>query len=107
VARRRAGTSVTVNALHPGFVRTSFFAGGGLLGWAARRVADVFAISPEQGARTSIHLATSPEVAGVTGQYFAKEKPATSTPQSHDRAAAQRLWQISEELTAISAHAKA
>ncbi|MGP0066809.1 MAG: SDR family oxidoreductase [Isosphaeraceae bacterium] len=106
LARRLEGSGVTANTLHPGFVRTGFLGGGGVVGWIARRIADVVALSPEQGARTSIYLASSPDVAGITGQYFVKEKPAQSTNQSHDRTAAERLWRLSEELTGISTPAR-
>jgi retinol dehydrogenase 12 len=101
LARLLEGTGVTVNSLHPGFVRTNFLQvfegrwGGRLL----RAIAERIAISPEQGARTSIYLASSPDVTGVTGRYFVKEKPATSSPQSLDRAMAEQLWRKSQEMT--------
>ena len=103
LARRLDGTGVTVNSLHPGFVRTNFlhvFEGrwGGRL---IRAIAERIAISPEEGARTSIYLASSPDVAGVTGRYFVKEKPVASSAQSRDPAAAQRLWRMSEEMTGV------
>ncbi len=104
LARRLDGTGVTANTLHPGFVRTRFFAD--FTGWArfiTHLGAALIAISPEEGARTSMHLATSPEVEGVSGQYFVKSRPARSSPQSHDRAAADRLWRLSEELTGQAA----
>jgi NAD(P)-dependent dehydrogenase (short-subunit alcohol dehydrogenase family) len=101
LARRTDGSGVTVNCLHPGFVRTTIFREPGFTGWLMRRAADVIALSPEKGARTSLYLATSPEVEGISGQYFAKEKAAVSSPQSHDKAAARRLWQVSEELTGV------
>jgi NAD(P)-dependent dehydrogenase (short-subunit alcohol dehydrogenase family) len=99
LARRLEGTGVTVNALHPGFVASRFMAGNGALGWFMRRWAVLFAVSAEEGAKTSVYLATSPEVEGVTGKYFAKQKPVVSSPASLDEAAARRLWQQSEELT--------
>jgi NAD(P)-dependent dehydrogenase (short-subunit alcohol dehydrogenase family) len=99
LARRLEGKRVTANALHPGFVRTTIFREPGFVGWLLRRAADVIALSPEDGAKTSIYLASSPDVAGVSGQYFVKEKPTESSPQSRDTAAAQRLWQLSEEMT--------
>jgi retinol dehydrogenase 12 len=102
LARRLDGSGVTVNTLHPGFVRTNIFRQEGLVGWLVRRAADVIALSPEQGARTSIYLASSPVVDGVSGRYFVKEMPAASSPQSQDEAAAKRLWQLSEELTALA-----
>jgi NAD(P)-dependent dehydrogenase (short-subunit alcohol dehydrogenase family) len=108
LARRLEGTGVTVNTLHPGFVRSGFFRDmEGWRGWVIRQGAALFAIAPEQGARTVIYLASSPEVAGVTGRYFFKEKPAISSAASHDQAVAQRLWQVSEELTGTPAPAGA
>lgn len=104
LARRLEGTRVTANTLHPGFVRTNFFKDfTGWVGFLMKLGASLIAITPEEGARTTIHLASSPEVEGVTGQYFVKSRPARSSPQSHDRAAGERLWQISEELTGQAA----
>ena len=102
LARRLEGTGVTANALHPGFVASNFMAGNGAFGWFMRRWAGLLAISVEQGAQTQIYLAASPEVEGVTGQYFVKQKPVPSSPASRDQAAAQRLWQLSEAMTALS-----
>jgi NAD(P)-dependent dehydrogenase (short-subunit alcohol dehydrogenase family) len=99
LARRLEGTRVTVNALHPGFVRTEIFRHPTWRAWLLRRAADVLALSPERGAQTSIYLASSPDVAGTTGRYFAKQKPAASSPQSLDRAAASRLWELSQKMT--------
>ncbi len=105
LARRLKGSGVTANTLHPGFVRTNFFQDwGGWIGFITKMGASMIALTPEQGARTSIYLAASPDVEGVTGQYFVKEKPARSSTRSHDRDVAQRLWQKSEELTGFSAH---
>lgn len=106
LARRLEGSGVTANALHPGFVRTRFFQDfTGWIGFLMKFGASLIAITPEEGARTTIHLASSPEVEGVTGQYFVKCRPARSSPQSHDRAAAERLWRVSEELTGQAARA--
>lgn len=99
LARRLKGTGVTVNALHPGFVASSFMAGNGFLGWMMRRWAGLFGISAEQGAQTSIYLATAPELEGVTGKYFVKCHEAPSSAASLDETAAQRLWVLSEQLT--------
>jgi retinol dehydrogenase 12 len=101
LARRLSGTGVTCNCLHPGFVASNFTAGNGAMGWMMRRFASLFAISVEEGAKTSIHLASSPDVEGITGQYFAKAKPAESSKPTHDEAAAGRLWALSEELTGL------
>jgi NAD(P)-dependent dehydrogenase (short-subunit alcohol dehydrogenase family) len=101
LARRLEGSSVTANALHPGFVATNIFAGQG---WAERLMAlsaKLFAISPQEGARTSIFLASAPEVEGITGRYFYREKPVSSSRASNDRAAATRLWEISEAMTGV------
>jgi hypothetical protein len=59
-------------------------------------------ITPEKAARTIVYLATSPEVAGLTGQYFVKCLPAVSSPALRDPEAARRLWQVSEELTGLA-----
>jgi NAD(P)-dependent dehydrogenase (short-subunit alcohol dehydrogenase family) len=99
LARRLEGTGVTANALHPGFVASRFTAGNGVFGWFIRRWAGLFAISVEEGAKTPIYLATSPEVEGVTGRYFVKQKEVPSSAASRDEATASRLWKLSEELT--------
>jgi NAD(P)-dependent dehydrogenase (short-subunit alcohol dehydrogenase family) len=101
LARRLEGTGVTANALHPGFVATRFTAGNGALGWFLRRWASLFAIGPEEGAKTVVYLATSPEVEGVTGKYFVKQRAASSSPASQDEDAARKLWKLSEELTGM------
>lgn len=98
LARRLEGARVTVNALHPGFVATRFMAGNGTLGWFMRRWAGLFGTTAERGARTSVYLATSSEVTGVTGRHFARERETPSSPASRDAAAAGRLWELSEEL---------
>lgn len=101
LARRLEGTGVTVNALHPGVVATNFARdGGGIMGLVVRAFRFGF-ISPEEGARTSIYLAASPEVEGVTGEYFVNCKAVPSSPASYDTATARRLWQWSEESTGV------
>jgi hypothetical protein len=65
-------------------------------------LAQFMALSPEQGAETLIYLATSPEVVGVTGTYFVQKHSVESSRASYDQAAAQRLWQLSVELTGLS-----
>jgi NAD(P)-dependent dehydrogenase (short-subunit alcohol dehydrogenase family) len=104
LARRLEGTGVTANALHPGYVRTQIFRAEGFQGWLLRRAAELFAITPEEGAQTSIYLAASPDVEGQTGQYFVRRKPASSSssPESQDEATARRLWEVSARLTGLS-----
>jgi len=101
LARRLAGTGVTANAVHPGTVRTNF--GKGMKGrWRIFLwLGSPFMIGAEEGAETSIFVASSPEVAGVTGKYFAKKKETRSSKRSHDQAAAERLWEVSSKLTGI------
>lgn len=102
LARRLEGTGVTVNALHPGVVATRFATNNGRVVRLLQPLFRPFMVSPEQGARTVVHLATSPEVEGVTGGYFVKERPSPSSGVSYDTAAAERLWQVSEELTGLT-----
>src|SRR5580698_226906 len=93
LARRIAGTGVTANALHPGFVATRFGdQSGGIMQRLVGLAKPVGAISPEEGARTIIYLATSPDVATVSGDYFYKCKPATPTREARNDADAKRLW---------------
>jgi NAD(P)-dependent dehydrogenase (short-subunit alcohol dehydrogenase family) len=101
LARRLAGTGVTANCLHPGFVATRFGdEADGLLSFGLR-VAKRFALSPQQGAETLVYLASSPEVAGVTGTYFHKCRPATPTREAQDDEAARRLWAETARLTRL------
>ena len=98
LARRLAGAGVTANCLHPGVVATRFGENsGGLLGLMMPLVRRL-SISPERGAETIVYLASSPEVEGVSGLYFAKCAPVTPSPAARDDAAAARLWEISERL---------
>ena len=102
LARRLEGTNVTANALHPGVVLTGFGANNAgifrLLFRVFQTVARPFMLSPERGAETSIHLASSPEVEGVTAKYFVKKEPVPSNDISYETDVAQRLWQMSEEM---------
>lgn len=107
LARRLEGTGVTVNALHPGFVATGFGKNNaGLVGSAMRFIVGTLmkpmARTPEQGAQTTIYLASSPQVEGVTGQYFVDSRPAQPQPYAHDREAQRRLWERSEQITGIA-----
>ncbi|NTV36216.1 MAG: SDR family oxidoreductase [Anaerolineaceae bacterium] len=102
LARRLDGTGVTVNVLHPGFVATNFGRSNGGLLSAVFKLFQIGAITPKQGAETSIYLASSPEVEGVTGKYFVKKMAARSSDVSYDESAARKLWEISEKLTQVS-----
>ncbi|HEV8132941.1 MAG TPA: SDR family oxidoreductase [Acidobacteriota bacterium] len=103
LARRFAGTGVTANCFHPGFVATRFGDESG--GWAAHMIRfwkNIIAISPEKGAETMVYLASSPEVANASGLYFYKCRPATPTKEAQDDAAARRLWLETARLAGIS-----
>ncbi len=102
LARRLAGKGVTANCLHPGVVATGFGANNSGLLKAALRLARPFLLTPEQGAATSIYLAASPEVANVSGQYFAKCQPTASSKLSTDVDLQEKLWELSERQTAAA-----
>jgi NAD(P)-dependent dehydrogenase (short-subunit alcohol dehydrogenase family) len=101
LARQLEGTGVTVNALHPGGVNTGFGKNNTGLVKLAMNLFGRFSLTPEQGAQTTIYLASSPEVAGVTGKYFDKCKAVPSSDASYDVAAQGKLWEISAKLTGI------
>src|SRR5580698_7042076 len=87
LARRITGSGVTANALHPGFVATRFGDNsGGLMRTVLKVAKPIGAISPEEGAKTIIYLASSPEVAGVSGEYFYQCKPAMPTAEARSDA---------------------
>jgi NAD(P)-dependent dehydrogenase (short-subunit alcohol dehydrogenase family) len=104
LARRLAGTGVTATVLHPGVVRTAFGAEDPAP-WHRLFLPLVrpFLKTPERGADTPIYLAASPDVAGVTGRYFANRRPRTSNKISYDTAAQARLWQVSQRLVGLPA----
>ncbi|HEY8146367.1 MAG TPA: SDR family NAD(P)-dependent oxidoreductase [Kofleriaceae bacterium] len=99
LARRLAGSGVTANALHPGVVATAL----------ARdypqpliKILNLVLLSPEEGARTSVHLATAPELAAVTGAYFEKSRESHAAPRALDTADQDRLWEVSAHLVGIA-----
>jgi NAD(P)-dependent dehydrogenase (short-subunit alcohol dehydrogenase family) len=98
LARRLDGTGVTANCLHPGLVGTAFASRGPSLIRLLSRLARPLLRSPASGAATSVYLASAPEVATVTGQYFAGRRARRSSQASYDRALAARLWGVSERL---------
>jgi retinol dehydrogenase 14 len=104
LARRLQGTGVTANSLHPGVVRTNFGAEDqagffAVIGGVVRP----FLKTPAQGAQTSIYLASSPDVEGVTGQFFANRKPKTANQVAYDTDMAARLWRVSADLVGLTA----
>jgi len=103
LARRLTGTGVTANCFHPGFVATRFGdQSGGLISFGVG-VAKRFALSPHEGAETMVYLASSPEVAGMTGQYFHKCRPVTPSKEAQDEISAQRLWQETAKIAGLPA----
>jgi NAD(P)-dependent dehydrogenase (short-subunit alcohol dehydrogenase family) len=101
LARRLEGTNVTANCLHPGVVATNIFRNLGAIGKVFTFVARPFLLSPTRGAETSIYLATSPDVAKVSGKYFDKCKETALLPHATDMEAARRLWDESAKLAAL------
>lgn len=100
LARRLTGSTVTVNCLHPGVIATGLFRN---LPKIIDLPARIFLTRPEKGAETSVYLAASPEIEGVTGKYFVKKQAVTSSAESNDREEARRLWGLSEKLTGLNA----
>ena len=102
LARRLQGTGVTANCLHPGVVATKLLADAMGMPRALRSTTRLMGSSPDKGARTSIYLATSPEVEGESGKYFVREREVESSKVSDDENMARRLWRVSAELTELS-----
>ena len=100
LSRRLDGTGITVNALHPGFVASNFGVTNNTGSWIRPvwKLVQLFALSDEDGARTSIYLATSPDVEGVTGKYFVKCQEKTPAAAALDEGVQRRLWEASEEM---------
>jgi retinol dehydrogenase 14 len=100
MARRLKATGVTVNCLHPGAVATGIFRA---LPKFVEAIIKLVTLSPEKGAETSLHLAASPDVEGMTGKYFVKKTETRSSPESYNEDVAQRLWAVSAKLTGFEA----
>ena len=104
LARRLEGRKITANCLHPGFVATDIGARHGFVPAIFWSIGKLYAIRPEEGARTSVYLASSPEVEGITGHYFTRCKAKRSSDASYDREASVRLWDVSANLTGLDHH---
>jgi NAD(P)-dependent dehydrogenase (short-subunit alcohol dehydrogenase family) len=103
LARRLAGTGVTVNALHPGITATTIIddiAPRWFLPFIG--IVKPLLLTPEKGARTTTYLATAPEVAAITGKYFIKQRERQSPPVSYDTDVQQQIWQISAQLVGLT-----
>jgi NAD(P)-dependent dehydrogenase (short-subunit alcohol dehydrogenase family) len=98
LARRLEGDGVSSNSLHPGGVATNFGGEAGGLFSMILRLGRPFLLTAEQGARTSIYLASSPEAEGVSGRYFVNSRPARSSAEANDAAVQRRLWEVSERM---------
>ena len=106
LSERLAGSGVTVNAVDPGGVASNFNKNNGWLYWLRHVVAHLKAgnlITPAVAAETNVYLATSPEVAGITGKYFYRKKMVPPSAAARDKLVAGRLWQVSCELTGVDA----
>ncbi len=105
LSSRLQGTGITANAIHPGAVATRLGRNNGLFSWLRHIGSHTLKrnlISPEKGADTAVYLAVSPEVKGVTGNYFDKRKPVDSSPESRDKKAMQHLWELSLRMTSLT-----
>jgi NAD(P)-dependent dehydrogenase (short-subunit alcohol dehydrogenase family) len=105
LARQLEGTGVTANALHPGVIGSGFGQTYGSALSVLVKIARPFMLTPEEGARTSVFLASSPDVEGVTGKYFSKCKAIRSNAVSYDEPSQRKLWALSEQLVQRQAHA--
>jgi NAD(P)-dependent dehydrogenase (short-subunit alcohol dehydrogenase family) len=97
LSRRLEGSGITVNTLHPGVVATEIWRQVAIL----RVLSKWFMLSPEKGSRTTVYLAASPDVEGVSGKYFDKCKPAKTAKLSHDQALQEKLWSTSVAMTGV------
>lgn len=107
LAERLKSEGITSNAVHPGLVATGFGSGAsgfsGILMWIARP----FSKSPQEGAQTSVYVATSPEIFSVTGRYFKDMKPVKPDSKAKSKFLASELWKLSENLVKDYLPAKA
>jgi retinol dehydrogenase-14 len=98
LARQLEGTNTTVNAVHPGLVKSNLLnESPAIVRWLSR----LFSASPERAAETPVYLASSPELEGITGKFFKGRRPIDSDAYSMDRQVQQRLWDVSAELVKL------
>lgn len=104
LARRLEGTGITINCAHPGFVFTNMGMNnvGPRMQALAKSILSRLGSSPEKGAKTSLYLATSPDIEGINGKYFAKCRPIKSSPRSYDIAMQHDLWEASTDLVHLT-----
>jgi NAD(P)-dependent dehydrogenase (short-subunit alcohol dehydrogenase family) len=103
LAKRLAGSTITANALHPGFVATDIGSRGDWMATIAWRLVSLFAIDVEKGAQTPVYLAASADVEGVNGRYFSECRPVETSAPAHDRDVQRKLWDVSAEMIGVSA----
>jgi NAD(P)-dependent dehydrogenase (short-subunit alcohol dehydrogenase family) len=101
LARRLAGTGVTANAMHPGFIASGFAKNNGWLVGLGMKLLAPFSKKPEEGAETVVYLASSPEVSGLSGMYFIDCRPVHPGQAASDPEGARRLWEVSEKLAGL------
>lgn len=102
LSRRLAGQNITVNAVHPGFIKTNIQNNDRGFFSNLIKTLEIFAVPPVKGAEPLVHLAAAKEVEGVTGKYFSGKTQKKSHRLSYDQEAARRLWQVSADLCGIS-----
>lgn len=98
LSRKLEGTNVTINTLHPGMVATNL---GRDMSHSGQGFGKRFFKTPQEGAETSIYLASSPEVEGITGKYYTKKKQKKSSKRSYNEEDANKIWEISAEMTKL------
>lgn len=98
LSQKLSGTGVTVNCLHPGVVSTNLF---DKMPGILMKAMNLFMVTPEKGAQTTLFLATSPDVEKVSGEYFSKSKPKKPSPRALRQETADKLWEISEAYVGI------
>jgi NAD(P)-dependent dehydrogenase (short-subunit alcohol dehydrogenase family) len=101
LAQRLRGTGVTANCLHPGVVATNIFSGLGVLGRLFGIVSKPFLLSSSKGAETTVYLAKDSDIAGVSGEYFARNQRVDTAAAARDEAMGRRLWERSAAMTGV------